>query len=244
MRFAKQKDGSYKFMELFTKKKEDGKPEVVVIHHHGVVGTDGVEEIVGEFPHMGLAFRKMSFMRTALFLSDRDEDQYQSYSEMQRQQEKDEEQERKKAKKDATDFVPITGKLVYPSSAKSKVKTNWLSLVQDFMPTYEYVQDEHRRYDVSSADPSEWTFYEAADKEDVNAAAKKAHMALVKKSPFVKALSKEYRGKVIQVAYNNHIQYKIFELSIDGVKHFLLTVCLGDNDAMGHYNILYNKTKK
>lgn len=243
VRFAKQNDGSYKFLKLSMKKQEDS-TKVDVIKYHGVVGTDGVEENVGEFPHMGLAARKMSSIRTALFLSESEEDQYRSYSEMQRQKEEDEKQANKKAKKDATDFPSISGKLVYPSSAKTKSKTNWVSLVQEFMPTYEYVQEEHRRFDVSSADPSEWTFYEAHDKEDVNSAAKKAHTALVKKIPFVKAMSKEYPGKIIQEAYNNSIQYKIFELAIDGEKYFLLTVCLCDNDAMGHYNVLYNKTKK
>lgn len=243
VRFAKQPNGTYKFWKLSMKKQDDGK--VLLINYHGDVGTDGVEEVEGEYAHFGHAARKMGALKAAKFLSDKEEDQYHSYSEMQRMKEKEEEQERKKAKKENTVFPTIYGKLVYPpSGSKSKSRTNWVPILQEFMSTYEYVQDEHRRYDTSSTDPSEWTFYQAVDSNDASKSAKKAHSALVKKSPFVKELSKEYPGKIIEVAYNSHIYYKIFELRIDEVAYYLLTVCLCDNDDMGHYNVLYNSRKK
>lgn len=242
MKFAKQADGTYNFLKL-SMKQEEGK--VHLIKYHGVVGTDGVEEIVGEFPHMGLAALQMGNIRRTIFLSEKEEDQYYTYQDMQNQKEEEEKQKLKKAKKDNTDFPIITGKLLYPpTSSTKKNRTNWIPLIQDFLSTYEYVQGEDRSYDISSSDPSKWTFYEAVDKEDASSEMKKAHTALVKKFPFVKEMSKECRGKIISHAYNRHIEHKIFELTIDGIAYYLLTVCLTDNDAMGQYNVLYNNRKK
>jgi predicted DNA-binding WGR domain protein len=198
---------------------------------HGDVGTDGMTETV-EFESQRQAVMSMQEFRNAKL-----DENYLTFSSL------EVERKSKKARiaKKSINFPQLTGTCVFARYGTSSA--SWIPLLQQFLETYEYLGDS-LHLDFSSADDKDWKFYNSIEDEG-DKAMKKEHAALVKKDAFAKQLSKVKRGQLIRLANGNEaINYKFFELEIDGTTFYLLTVSMCVNDPMGHYNVLYTKQKK
>jgi hypothetical protein len=232
-RFALQNNGTYKF-------KSTSIENNVLVTHHGDVGTDGVTDRE-EFDDMRTAIRTMHTRSSEDFMSDDPEVNYSTYKFIMEEKEYEKKQELKKSKIAKAEFPSLTGKVAYPPISRSR--TNWTPVLQEFLSTYGYLGDFYY-YDYSSPDMSKWKFYQAVDPEDVDKDSKKFHNALLKKSSFMKNMSKENPGMVFKPGENVSIMEKILQVSIDGTTYYVLSMGMCDNDPLGHYNVLLNNRKK
>ena len=235
--FQSQRDGTMKFWKYSTTAKVGG--EVFTVYTSGTVGTEeGVSETTVKYASHGEAIRASSKLRTEKFMLE-DEEEYKTFQDMYNELKELQLKKAKKAKMSTSPPPSLTGKSIHDGH---KLKPMWVSFLQKFLASYDYLGDSYF-LDYSDKDMSKWKWYEAYDDEDCPIQ-KKRHTALIKKDKFAKQMSKENRNKFFHDDSVAAFDYGIFELSIDGNKFYLLSFSMCVNDPMGHYNVLYDNSKK